>query len=101
MATLTELKSLFTDPVLGDKIEAACVIVAEEIRVENTGTTNHAERVLWAKQVWANSAGSRDSMLKALLGTSNGLAVASITGASDAAILAAVRNAVNVFVTGG
>lgn len=101
MATLLELKSLFTDPVLGDKVEAACVIVAEEIRAEDSGTANHANRYAWAKTVWTNSAGARDGMLKAILGANNTATVAVINAASDATILAAVRNAVNVFATGG
>lgn len=101
MADLLQIKSLFTDPALGDKIEAACVIVAEEIRIESNATANHANRIAWAKQVWANSAGVRDSMLKALLGAYHNEEVAAITGALDPVVLAAVRNAVNVFATGG
>lgn len=100
MATLIEIKSLFTDPTLGDKVEAACVIVAEEIRAENNATTNHANRLIWAKTVWNNSGGARDAMLKALLGANNAVPLASITGASDSAILTAVRAAVDVFATG-
>lgn len=100
MADLAQIKSLFTDPTLGDRIEAACVIVAEEIRAEPNSTTNHANRLLWAKGVWTNSSGERDRMLKALLGAYHDLEVAEITGALDTAILAAVRNAVNAFATG-
>lgn len=100
MATLVELKTLLTDPVLGDKVQMACIIVAEEIRAEDSGTTNHANRLKWAKAVWRDSGSVRDDMLSALLGQKNDLTLAQITTASDAAIIQAVGDAVNVFADG-
>ena len=49
MATYAELRQLFSDGDLKNRIEVAVVVAAEAIRIEDFGTTNHANRVLWAK----------------------------------------------------
>lgn len=97
MATLAELQGLFSDAGLLPKIEAACVIAAEAIRVEAANTANHSARVAWAKQVYTSPSTVAQYMLKAVLAQNSTLTVAQLQGASDAAIQAAVNAAVNMF----
>ncbi len=100
MATYTELNGLFNDPTLSEKVGVAIIVAADIIRAENSGTTNHANRLKWAKQVYKDPNGNRDDMLKAVLAANRTLTVAQITGASDADIQTAVNAAVDVFADG-
>lgn len=100
MATLTELHTLLTDPTLGDRVEMACIIVAEQIRGEDINTANHAYRLAWAKKVWQDSGGAKIPMLKALLGRYNALTTTQIQEALDPALITAVSDAANVFADG-
>ena len=100
MATYMELRSLFGHSDLNDKIEVAVIIAAEIIRTEDGGTVNHANRLVWAKQAFANPVSTANQMIMAMLAANNGLALGSITGASDAAIQASVEAAVDVFADG-
>lgn len=97
MATLAELWTLLTEPNLQQKVSAACMVAAEAIRTEDAGTANHANRLKWAKKVLNDHVDAGADMLKAVVAANASLALAQITGASDAAIQAAVNNAVNIF----
>lgn len=100
MATLSELWTLLEDPSLKEKVSAACLIAAEAIRVEDAGTANHANRLLWARKVLEDPVKAGDDMLKAVLAANASAPLASITGASDSTIQTAVNAAVNIFATG-
>lgn len=100
MATYNELFSLRANDDLRNRIAVACVVQAETIRTEDDGTANHANRLLWAKQVFADPIGEAARMLWAILAQNKALTVAQITAATDAQIQTAVGNAVNVFATG-
>jgi hypothetical protein len=100
MATYTELRTLFNDATLKDKVSVACIIAAEAIRTESDQTVNHANRLKWAKKVFTDTDGQADDMLKALLAANNTAALATINSASDATIQTAVNAAVNVFADG-
>jgi len=100
MATYMEIKELYNHSDLQDKVEVACIVAAETIRTEDTGTTNHANRMVWAKSAFDNPTQTRNGMLMALLAANNELTVAQITGASDATIQAKVDAAVDVFADG-
>jgi hypothetical protein len=100
MATLAELWTLLEDPSLKEKVSAACLVAAEAVRVEDTGTANHANRLLWAKQVLVDPVKAGDDMLKAVLAANASAALASITGATDLTIQTAVNAAINVFADG-
>ena len=100
MATYSELRQLFGHGDLRNKIEVACIIAAEAIRTEDVATTNHANRILWAKKAFSNPNGIRDEMLMALLAANQEATVAAITGATDAVIQAKVDAAVDVFADG-
>lgn len=100
MATYIELNSLFTNDDLRTKVGVACIIAAEAIRVEDVGTSNHANRLVWAKRAFASPNAVRDEMLKALLAANAESTVSTITDATDAAIQAKVDAAVDVFADG-
>ena len=100
MATYMELRQLFTHGELRNKVEVACIIAAETIRTEDGGTVNHANRLIWAKQVFCNPNGVRDQMLMALLAANKAATVAAIEGATDALIQEKVNAAVDVFADG-
>ena len=48
MATYTELYDLHNYTDLINKVAVACVVAAEVVHDEDPGTTNHANRLLWA-----------------------------------------------------
>lgn len=100
MATLAELRTLITDPTLAEKVESAILVIAEEVRVESDATANHANRLKLSKAIFKDSTGWRDDFVRAMLAANSAVALSGITGASDAAILTAVRNAWNVFADG-
>lgn len=100
MATYAELRQLFNDSTLRNRVEVACIIVAEAIRVEDGGTANHANRVIWAKQAFISPGSVRDQMLMALLAANKDASVATIQAAIDGTIQAAVDAAVDMFADG-
>lgn len=97
MATYSELFDLKSNDTLKNKIAVACIIASEAIRTESAGTTNHAERLAWAKAVFANPAVESERMMWAVLAQNSAATVSQITNATDATIQTAVNNAVNVF----
>ena len=97
MATLTELQSISGDGALLNKIESACAIVAEEIRVDATPPANQAARLVWGKEAFLDPGQKAMEMIWALLAANESAAIAVIQGASDATILANVRTAVDIF----
>jgi hypothetical protein len=100
MATYTELRALFGNDDLRNKVEVAVIIAAEAIRGESVETDNHANRLVWAKAAFSKPQSVSDRVLMSLLAAYSGETVGVITGASDAAIQTAVNNAVNIFADG-
>lgn len=100
MATYAELITASQNGVLTDKIKVACFIAAEVVRNESGATSNHANRLTWAKQVFGNPESESRRMVWAVLAQNQAATLPQITGASDAAVQAAVNAAVDVFATG-
>ena len=100
MASYSELRQLFADGDLKNKLDVACIIAAETIRTEDAGTTNHANRLLWAKAAFSSPRSVSEQMLMALLAANKDVTVASIQAATDAAIQTKVDAAVDVFADG-
>lgn len=100
MATYAELLTASENSTLNQKIRVACIIAAEAIRTESGATTNHANRLVWAKAVFANPNAEAQRMLWAVLAQNKDATLAAITGATDAAVQTAVNAAVDVFATG-
>jgi hypothetical protein len=101
MASYAELYNLATeDAALAQKIAAACAIAATAIWSEDGGTNNHANRLIWARQVFANPVSQSSRMLWVVLGANSSATKAQIAGASDATIQTAVNAAVDLFADG-
>jgi len=100
MATNLELRQLFGNNTLKNKVEAACLIAAEAIRNEDDQTANHANRLLWAKRASRDTVATGKEMLKMLLAARKDLSAAEIEGASDDAINNSVAAAVDLFADG-
>jgi len=100
MATYAELRGLFNNTELQNKIEVACIVAAETIRGEDPGTTNHTNRLVWAKQTFNAPRNMSEKMLMAVLAANKDLTTAAILAATDAAIQTNVNAAVDVFADG-
>lgn len=94
MATYTELRSLFSDSDLMEKVEVAVVIAANDI-ITTTPTT--AEKA-WASTVFASPKGEASKAVMAVLADNSALSVAAIQGATDVAIQTKVDAIVPILV---
>lgn len=100
MATYAELYDLAQSSALKNKIAVAIVIAADTIRLEDVGVTNHANRLIWAKDAFLNPVKYVDSMLNAALATNKALTVTAIQNATDAGLQTAIDAVVDIFATG-
>lgn len=100
MATYAELANIYNQNTLRDKLVAAVSDVACTIYAEDGGTVNHANRLIWAKATLKDPIQTAHEITFAVLVANKTFTVAQIVGATDAALLAAVANVVNLFATG-
>jgi hypothetical protein len=100
MATLAEIWTLVNDPILTQKVTAACLIAADTIRQESGATGNHTNRLKWAKKVMSDPAAQGRAVLPGVIAANNAFTLAQINSASDAAIQTAVNNVVDIFADG-
>lgn len=97
MATYTELKLISADATFIDRIQVACIVAAEQIRLEAPATANHDARLSWAKGVLLSPSKEAARMIWAVLAQNRAATLAQITGATDAQLQSAVDGAVNLF----
>jgi hypothetical protein len=100
MATYAELFELRNNSDLRNRVAVACIVESEAIRTEPATTSNHNNRMAWAKAVFENPDREADRMMWAILAQNKSATPAQITGAPDATVQTAVHNAVDVFATG-
>jgi len=100
MATYIELRQIFGNGDLLNKIEVACIVAASIIQNEDAGTANHANRVLWAASVFSQSRPWAEKMLMALLAANRAATAQQITEATDEMLQTLVNDTVNLFATG-
>ena len=86
MATLLELRSLFSDADLLKRVESATVIAANDLL---SGTPTAAQKA-WASLVFSSPVPEAKKALMATLAGSSSFTVSQIQGATDSAIQAAV-----------
>lgn len=101
MATYAELFDLRNDSALKNRVSAAVIIAAETVMNELDTVPNHANRLIWAKGVFANPGTESDRMFMAVLAANSDASVAQIQGASDAAIQTNVDDHIDLFADGG
>ncbi|MEE8207351.1 MAG: hypothetical protein V3T88_00125 [Nitrosomonadaceae bacterium] len=82
MATYTELRDLFNDGDLTNKVAVALIIAVNDLLL---GTPDAADR-LYAARVFANPQSEARAVLMAVLAGNSSATVVQITGATDAAI---------------
>ena len=98
MATYTELRNLWSNDTLRNRIELAQTVVSNEILVQTTGLpANHTARVKWAVLVMTSPASWADIMLRLLIARNAALTTAQLTAVSDADLATAIRGAVDSF----
>ena len=100
MATYQELFNLHSNSELRNKIAVAICVAADDIRIEDGAVENHANRIIWAKQAFANPIGMADQMLTSIIISNRAAEVGAILGATDAAIQSAVDAVVDIFAQG-
>jgi hypothetical protein len=94
MATYIELRQLYVDTDLLDKVEIAVVIAANNLI---TGTETTADKA-WISQVLGSPRGEAEKALKIVLAKNAGATVETIQGASDSAIQTNVNTIVPILV---
>lgn len=104
MATYDELLTIVNGAGAGaqlyGRVKIACIIACEAIRTEAAGTTNHANRLKWAATTLQDPDAAAKRVLLAVLAQNAAVALASITGASDATVQTAVNAAVDLVAQG-
>ena len=100
MATYEELYNLRTDSALKNKVTTACIMAAETVMNELVTVDNHANRLLWAKAVFANPKGEATRMFMAILAANAAADVAVIQAATDVAIQTNVDDHIDLFADG-
>lgn len=100
MATYAELFSLRNNSDLRNKVTSAVIIAAETVMNELDTVPNHANRLIWAKGVFANPRTETDRMFMAVLAANKDASVAQIEGATDAAIQTNVDDHIDLFADG-
>lgn len=91
MATYTEIRDLFNDSVLLNRVEVAVIISANNL-------ADDANNNSWVAKAYSSTVSEAKKALMAVLATHNGLTVAQIQGATDAALQSAVDIAVSTLV---
>ncbi len=86
MATYTELRQLFSDDELRNKVTTACIIAAHELL---SGTPTAADKA-FAETVFSSPDAVGDKILMAVLAANKDATVSGIQGATDSAIQTAV-----------
>ena len=104
MATYLELFELRANQDMIGKIIVACIVAAEQIKTGgDTGalwdSANHANRLKWARAVFADPNTESTRMYYALLAANKAATIATILAASDDAIQAQVNSHVDTFAT--
>ena len=92
MASYTELRNLFNNDALRNRVEVALIVKVHSILQEDSPSD---ERLTWAKGVLSSSRNEAESLLKYVLAANANLTVEQLSQASDAALLTAVGVAVD------
>ncbi len=97
MATYLELCDLKNNSDLQDKVKAACIIAANNIRIDASPPANQTQRLAWAASTMMNPKTEAIRMLWAVLAANKDATVSAILNASDSAIQSNVEDAIDLF----
>lgn len=105
MATLSEVQAAAAGGnTTATKVLGACLMAAQAVIYESDATTNHANRLIWAREVFNDLPGVGADMLKAVIALAQGndtdVTAAELADLPDATIQDYVNAAINTFATG-
>lgn len=100
MADYSELVDLMRDQEMVEKAAVAVIVATETVRTESGATTNHANRLLWAKEALDNPLAMAKRMWPSAIAQNKSATVGQITGATDAAIQSNIEAVIDIFATG-
>ena len=95
MASYVEIRNLFNDSALLNRVAVAVIIAANGILGEGAAP---APRKAWAARAFSSAEQEAKRILMAVLAVNSGASVAQIQGASDAALQTNVDNAIDLFI---
>lgn len=95
MATLVNLWKASESDALRQKVQSASAVAALGILQEAPATTNHAARMVWAREAIARPEKNGNDILWAVLAQFKADTLAQIDGKTDAEIQTAVNTAVS------
>lgn len=95
MATYVEIRNLFNDSALRNRVATAVIIAANGILAEGAATQ---ARKAWAAKAFASAEQESKRILMAVLAANSGATVVQIQGAPDAALQANVDAAISLFI---
>lgn len=98
MALIDIYKAIYENTDFEKRVSAACFIAARDILVEDAGTANHANRIIWATAAQKNCKAMGGVMVVDVL--KNGTIAADVAGASDNDIQFVVNSLVDTYATG-
>lgn len=104
-ATLLELTNIYEKGSAGsvllfDKIIAAVLKAADTIYNEDPGTTNHANRLIWARQAFEDPKAKAQELYGAVLAANSSASVVQIEQALDSAIESNINAVIDLFADG-
>lgn len=98
MATLTEIVTLINEPQFADKVRAAMLVTAYNVKNEAPETANHAARLALVKS-WLTDPELHDNRVaRYVIGANNALSLAAISGLSDTDIKSHVDASLDIFI---
>ena len=97
MASYEDLFSEYQSDVLLKRVAVAILIAADTVLNEVDTTTNHVNRLVWARDAFINPENFARRFLAAILAANNGATIAQIQSSSDTQIQTNVDAAIDVF----
>jgi hypothetical protein len=99
MATLLDIQLAYDGHAsMLNRVKGACIKLAGTIRTESVGTTNHANRLIWAAQVESDPKVMAQQMIGRVLG--NPTIATSLEASGDGLIETVVGNLIDIYATG-
>jgi len=95
MPSLLELRNLFNDSAIRNKVDAAVIVAAQGILNETTPST---ARKAWAAKAFANPRLETKRIVMSVLAANKSATLPAINGASDTAVQNNVNSAINLFI---
>lgn len=96
MATLSEVYNLrYESASLKNRVTAAIAKAAQDVLNEDPGTTNHADRIVWADAALSNAPAMAERMMWGVL--LNSAIQSNGESSSDSEVQTAVNSLINTF----